>query len=1018
MCYIGVHLRCGRKSIGYEGQKRYELFSLSSESHSLLSYALNFGFDHLAHVSPCNMTILHAIKDFQSDAEQQHRNWKQLCEYALRANILPHLALRHDLALCILIAYAPEPLFRSFIRLSHAKLQPRDGTNPLIYAACFGKIEHARTLVSNGADVNSRGWDIYGSHRHPLLPLEAAIRSGHPAMVDFFLGEGSHVPNKLFADAIMVSSTFPIASIVSRLLQTDEFVEWAAEIQDEELLLRALDQNRYVCYKGGLSEQDIDIIERRLTQLGCKPPPRSDEASLRYAVSEGHVSTVRHMLLQAIHFPPDIILDASYSRGTNSTMIRILLNAGCQADVTSSVGDTPLHLVLRPQLSGYDCLENIQLLIDAGCNPSACNLAGKTPLHLAARHGYSLVVEYLLSRQVPLPPDILLVASNATVTHFLIRKGADVHTVAANGETPLHSAMKAVDDDESLDCAGTLIDAGCNPRLPDATGETAIDVAAERGHLRVVRHLLSINISLPPGVLLHVPSESLAKLLIDNGADVHATRPNGDTLLHLCMTIVPETECLKRVKFLVNAGCDPHACNLHGRTPFHLAAREGYISVMEYLLSLGVSVPSDTMLTQFERTIFGIPRRYLATRFLLDKGGDVHTTSETGDTLLHLSADHESEHDALEFTKFLVDAGCDPSTTNSRNETPLHIAARRGHITIVDYYLSLGISLPSDIVLAAAAGWASEKAQVVRYLIEKGADASVATTDKDTPLHLLETEGIINGNEYLGCIKILMDAGCDPCARNLAGETPMHAAARRGSITVLKFLLLQGVPLPHDILRTSAPSMFRSLISKGADARCVGTNVDMQLMHRALNFGNEEDCLECAKTLVGAGWDPSLKNAAGQTPIHVAARQGHISVIKYLLSQGATLPPDILLAGLAPSNEFRHRTPKALIRFLICEGADVNAATSDRNTPLHLALPPGLVSGSARTLDRSVVSRLWEVVEILLNCGANPSARNAGGQTPFDIAEANGHFFNENFLRLVRKAHRIQSSSSVSYIPG
>ena len=573
MCYISVHLRSGQKSGGYEAKKRHE--PLLPASHPLLEYALRWGFEHLAYVNPHNREILLAIKDFQSGAEQHDLEWKQVCEEYHSLPIL-HLGLQHDLALFILIGFAPEPLLRSFIGPGRTKLQPKDGTNPLIYAAHFYKIEHARTLLSRGADVNSRGWDIRESHQ--LLPLEVAIRSKDRAMVDLLLGEGSHVPQKLFVDALTgVHSLSFAAHIVSRLLQTDEFVEWATEVQDEETLLRALDQSRYFPFDH-LSENDIDVIERRLVQLGYKPPPRFDEASLRCAVSEGHISTVRRMLSLKIPCPPDIILDASRSRHSNSTMTRVFLDMGCNVNVTSPIGDTPLHLVPQLHLSEEDCFDSVKLLIDAGCNPSAHNLAGDAPIYVAAKYGYVSVVEYLLSMQVPLSPDILLIRPAAALIRLLIRHGADVHAIAANGNTPLHFAIPPpwINKDGSLDCIGILIDAGCDPRLPNASGETVFDVAAENGHLPVVQYLLSINVPLPPAVLLHVVSGlhaiPMIKLLIDKGADVRGTRPNGDTLLHLVMDATPEAECLKRIKILVSAGCDPRARNVRGRTPFHFAA--------------------------------------------------------------------------------------------------------------------------------------------------------------------------------------------------------------------------------------------------------------------------------------------------------------------------------------------------------------------------------------------------------------------------------------------------------------
>ncbi|KAH0831165.1 ankyrin repeat-containing domain protein [Lanmaoa asiatica] len=918
------------------------------ESHPLLQYVLSVGFSHLTHVNPRNRAILRAIEDFHLSARQHPSEWKQLYERA-DPPLISQLNVEHDLALYILIGFAPERLLRSFI--GRMQLQPKDGTNPLIYAANFGKIEHARTLLSRGTNPNHQGLNVWDSRQ--ALPLDCH--------------KGSHVPHGLFMEVLKEGLNLISARIVSRLLQTDDFVEWVADIRDESIIPRALDDRRYPLLSGKPSEQDIDILKRRLIRTGYNPPARFDEAFLRYAVSAGHVSTVKHMLSLDIPFPPDIILDAS--RSMNSTMIRLFLDMGCEVDVASPMEGTPIHLVATLGLSLEDDYFNcVCLLVDAGCNPSAHNLAGETTLHLAARHGYVSVVEYLLSLQVPLLPDILLEVSETAIIRSLIRQGADARAIAANGNTPLHLVLRhpRINSDDNLERAEILVDAGCNPFLPNGLGETALDVAAKYGLLPVVRYLLSISAPLPPDVLLsavgypYSTTTSVIKVLIDNGADIHATRLRGNTPLHLTMTAQPEAECLRRIKILVNAGCDPRACNLAGKTPFHFAARQRYVLAMEYLLSLGVSVPSDVMLTQFERFVSHAPQRKRR---------------------LHFAAGFQLEHYALEFAKLFVHAGCKPAILNSKRKTPLHVAAKNGYISVVGYFLSLGVSLPPDILLAASTG-SSENIEVIRYLIKKCADASVVATDGDTPLHLLVTEG--SQDDHLESVRILIDAGCDPRAQNSNNETPMHAAARCRSISVLEYLLAQGVPLPEDILLTSAPSTIRFLAGKGTDVRCVASNVDMQLMHQALDYHDEEDCLECAKILVGAGWNPLLRNSAGETPIHVAVRHGQLSTIKYLLSRcdNASLPSDALLT-VVPSD--------------ICG----NATTSSKDTPLHLLLRSKPMLDEH---DEYVQTNLWKVVEILLGCGADPSARNADGQTPIDIAEANGHFFNENFLRLVRNS--------------
>ena len=1021
MCYITAYTKCDHQSsdsdlIPSRATGRLRSSLPPPDSHPLLEYVQLCGFQHLYHANLRSRVVLRAIETLQSDVQQHPSDWERLCE---RSNpFYPEWpTLEHDLALYILVAFAPEPLLRSYI--GRTKLKLKDGTNPLIYAAHFSKVEHARTLLSSGVSLSRTGWSV-GPNPSQVLPLEVAVDRRNHLVVELFLMEGSLVPHELFVKVLENWFRPFSAPIVARLLQTDQFVEWATDIRDEGLLLRTLDPAQYVpLLPHSTSDQDIDVIQRRLIQIGYDPSTHFDETSLRRAASAGHVSAVKRMLASSIPIPPDIILDASRSRSSTSSMIRLFLSRGCDVDVASPTGDTALHCVILDSACGIpedDCLESVRVLVDAGCNPSTCNLVGDTPLHLAASLGYVSVIKYLLSQHAPLPPDILLLKPPppydtplVSTIRFLIREGADAHVVSANGNTPLHLllANSPIISEECLECAEILIDAGCNSCLPNALGETPFDVAATNGHLPVVEYLFSRYSPSSPNILLSVSgcafwsATPIIKFLISQGANIHVTSPNGNTLLHLSMRASWEARCLQRIKIFVNSGCDAGVCNIAGKTPLHIAATQRYISVMEYLISIGTSVPSDIMLAVFEHNYpFNSRSCCSVIRFLLEKGSDIHTATDSGDSLLHLAATLNSEHDALEVVKHLVRAGCSPHVLNSAHETPLHIAAQYGRISVIKYFLSLDIPLPPDILLAALRGY-SRKENLIRFLLDKGADPHVVTTNGDTPLHLILTNG--DDADRLESVKLLIGAGCDPRARNGAGGTVLHVAATRGFVAVLEYLLSQDLALPDDLFLASIWTI-RFLIEKGIDLRSVAANygdVSEVIRH---SYG-DGGCLECVRILIGLGWDFLSRDLAGDTAVHIVARSGFISTLRYLLSQHIPLPPDVLLAAV-PSDEQSY-TPRTvpLVHFLVREGANVNITASNGDTPLHLALRSEITPNRYdEDLPLDPCNDLCKVVQILLDYGSDPYARNTDGQTPFDLAEAKGHFFKENFLRLVRNA--------------
>jgi len=101
------------------------------------------------------------------------------------------------------------------------------------------------------------------------------------------------------------------------------------------------------------------------------------------------------------------------------------------------------------------------------------------------------------------------------------------------------------------------------------------------------------------------------------------------------------------------------------------------------------------------------------------------------------------------------------------------------------------------------------------------------------------------------------------------------------------------------------------------------------------------------------------------------------------------------------TNEYTRRA-LALTYFLIREGACVNVAGSNGNAPLHLIMMRNILPDQ----DHILLERLlWKLVEVLLDAGADPTARNMDGRTLYDLAEAKGPFYKENFLRLVRNSH-------------
>uniref|UniRef100_A0A671NRF7 NF-kappa-B inhibitor alpha n=1 Tax=Sinocyclocheilus anshuiensis TaxID=1608454 RepID=A0A671NRF7_9TELE len=144
-------------------------------------------------------------------------------------------------------------------------------------------------------------------------------------------------------------------------------------------------------------------------------------------------------------------------------------------------------------------------------------------------------------------------------------------------ETALHLAV-ITDQPHMVD---RLLKAGCDPRLVDQSGNTALHIACKRGSLACfsvltqiqTQHLHSI-LSFPNysgHTCLHIAAInnylSMVESLVQLGADVNAKEQcSGRTSLHLAVDL----QNLDLVHTLIALGADVNSLTYGGYTPYHL----------------------------------------------------------------------------------------------------------------------------------------------------------------------------------------------------------------------------------------------------------------------------------------------------------------------------------------------------------------------------------------------------------------------------------------------------------------
>lgn len=138
------------------------------------------------------------------------------------------------------------------------------------------------------------------------------------------------------------------------------------------------------------------------------------------------------------------------------------------------------------------------------------------------------------------------------------------------------------------------------------------------------------------------------------------------------------------------------------------------------------------------------------------------------------------------------------------------------------------------------------------------------------------------------------------------------------------------------------------------------------------------------------GIDINARNPAGGTALMIAAKRGHLPVVRALLNAGAD--PNIALHEVAyrALHTAAQEGFDQIVDELVQHGADVNAATQYGETALISAAYYGKTN----------------TVKALLSHGADPKMTDAQGNKASAWARQNGHISTANFLEDVERTNK------------
>jgi len=282
----------------------------------------------------------------------------------------------------------------------------------------------------------------------------------------------------------------------------------------------------------------------------------------------------------------------------------------------------------------------------------------------------------------------------------------------------------------------------------------------------------------------------------------------------------------------------------------------------------------------------------------------------------------------------LLEAGADPKARDNKGHTALHFAAA--------YY-------PSD-------KWLPSLIENIDLLIKAG----LKLTDRagETGYTVLHMAALAGRSEVLEHI-IQIDKRLDMNARDKAGDTPLHIAAR--------------------IVDRNRSTIMSQMLSAGADIDARDKRGDTAFTIVAVSPGSYS--LEHAYTLLEAGANPHVRNKVGNTAMHAVVWNGNYGLMKMM--HGYNVDWNIKNEdGHSPMMDalYSKKQPNSKIFGAAAQmfGADIYTTNKFGENVLHLAIENehlDLVDDFLR--QRNPFRNLAKEKDIF-------------GMTPLDLAEAVG----------------------------